>query len=120
LSSLASSVDEIGLLHPIVVRSDGTLIAGERRLRAAQQLGWKTIPVTVVNLEAVARGEYAENAHRKDFTLSEAVAIKRALEPAERAAAPRYAYLFSRYRHNDKWDCRGDEAPTPHINRGTP
>jgi Protein of unknown function (DUF3631) len=45
------------------------------------------LPVTVVNLEAVARGEYAENAHRKDFTLSEAVAIKRALEPAERAAA---------------------------------
>jgi N6-adenosine-specific RNA methylase IME4 len=25
--------------------------------------------------------------------------------------APRYAYLFSRYRHNDKWDCHGDEAP---------
>ena len=33
------------------------------------------------------RGEFAENAHRKDFTLSEAVAIKRALEPIERAAA---------------------------------
>jgi N6-adenosine-specific RNA methylase IME4 len=27
--------------------------------------------------------------------------------------APRYADLFSRYRHNDKWDCHGDEAP-PH------
>jgi N6-adenosine-specific RNA methylase IME4 len=25
--------------------------------------------------------------------------------------APRYAYLFSRYQHNDKWDCHGDEAP---------
>ena len=25
--------------------------------------------------------------------------------------APRYAYLFSRYRHNKKWDCHGDEAP---------
>jgi hypothetical protein len=25
--------------------------------------------------------------------------------------APRYADLFSRYRHNDKWDCYGDEAP---------
>ena len=33
------------------------------------------------------RGEFAENTHRKDFTLSEAVAIKRALEPMERAAA---------------------------------
>lgn len=27
--------------------------------------------------------------------------------------APRYADLFSRYRHNDKWDCHGDEAPKP-------
>jgi N6-adenosine-specific RNA methylase IME4 len=25
--------------------------------------------------------------------------------------APLYAYLFSRYRHNEKWDCHGDEAP---------
>ena len=25
--------------------------------------------------------------------------------------ASRYADLFSRYRHNDKWDCHGDEAP---------
>jgi N6-adenosine-specific RNA methylase IME4 len=25
--------------------------------------------------------------------------------------APRYADIFSRYRHNDKWDCHGDEAP---------
>jgi len=25
--------------------------------------------------------------------------------------APRFAYLFSRYRHNEKWDCHGDEAP---------
>lgn len=25
--------------------------------------------------------------------------------------APRYAYLFSRYRHNEKWDCHGAEAP---------
>ena len=25
--------------------------------------------------------------------------------------APRYADVFSRYRHNDRWDCYGDEAP---------
>jgi N6-adenosine-specific RNA methylase IME4 len=25
--------------------------------------------------------------------------------------APRYADLFSRYRHNSKWDCHGDEVP---------
>ena len=26
--------------------------------------------------------------------------------------APRYADLFSRYRHNERWDCHGDEAPS--------
>jgi N6-adenosine-specific RNA methylase IME4 len=25
--------------------------------------------------------------------------------------APRYADLFSGYRHNARWDCHGDEAP---------
>jgi ParB-like chromosome segregation protein Spo0J len=63
------------------------LVAGERRLRACEQLGWNEIPVTVIDLDSVVRGEFAENAYRKDFTLSEAVAIKRALEPMERAAA---------------------------------
>jgi N6-adenosine-specific RNA methylase IME4 len=27
--------------------------------------------------------------------------------------APRYADLFSRYRHNARWDCHGDQAPSP-------
>jgi N6-adenosine-specific RNA methylase IME4 len=87
IDALAKSISEVGLLHPIVVRPDGVLVAGERRLRAAKLLGWETIPVTVVDLAAIARGEFAENAHRKDFTLSEAVAIKRALEPLEKVAA---------------------------------
>jgi len=25
--------------------------------------------------------------------------------------APRYTDIFSRYQHNEKWDCHGDEAP---------
>jgi N6-adenosine-specific RNA methylase IME4 len=87
IESLAASMGELGLLQPVVVRPDGKLIAGERRLRAAEQLGWAEIPATVVDLDAVVRGEFAENTERKDFTLSEAVAIKRAIEPLEKAAA---------------------------------
>jgi ParB/RepB/Spo0J family partition protein len=87
IAGLAGSMAELGQLQPIVVRPDCTLIAGERRLRAAKLLGWTEIPVTIVDLDAVVRGEFAENTHRKNFTLSEAVAIKRALEPIERAAA---------------------------------
>jgi N6-adenosine-specific RNA methylase IME4 len=83
----ASMASEVGLLHPVVITPGGELIAGERRLRAAVSLGWTEIPVTVIDLKDVVRGEYAENAYHKPFTLSEAVAIKRALEPLEKAAA---------------------------------
>jgi N6-adenosine-specific RNA methylase IME4 len=87
LGPLAASMAELGLLQAIGVTPGGTLIWGERRLRAAKQLGWTEIAANVVDLDDIARGEYAENVHRKDFTLSEAVAIKRALEPIERAVA---------------------------------
>src|SRR5262245_2300661 len=89
IAALAASIAEVGLLQPIAVTFDGYLIAGERRLRAVQLLGWKTIPYTPIpiNLDQIVRGEFAENTARKDFTLSEAVAIKRGLEPLERAAA---------------------------------
>jgi ParB family chromosome partitioning protein len=69
------------------VRPNGVLVAGERRLRAVKLLGWAEIPVNIIDLEAVTRGEFAENAVRKDFTLSEGVAIKRALEPLEKITA---------------------------------
>src|SRR6266542_4315047 len=49
LEELVSSIKQAGLLQPIVVRranggSSYELIAGERRLRACQQLGWERIP----------------------------------------------------------------------------
>jgi ParB family chromosome partitioning protein len=88
IERLADNIAKIGLLQPIVVTSDGQLVAGQRRLEAAKQLGWSEIPVFIKDdLDAIVRGEFAENAFRKDFTLSEAVAIKRTLEPLERAAA---------------------------------
>ena len=87
IASLAASIKELGLLHPIVIRPDGRLIAGERRLAACKKLGWKSIPVTVIDLKEVVRGEFAENAFRKDFLPSEIDAIRRAIEPIERKAA---------------------------------
>jgi ParB family chromosome partitioning protein len=78
IAGLAASIAEVGLLHPVVIREDGTLIAGERRLRACGSLGWSEIPVRVVPLEDIVRGEFHENAARKDM---------RVVEPIERAAA---------------------------------
>jgi N6-adenosine-specific RNA methylase IME4 len=87
IDGLAASIAELGLLQPVVVRPDGMLIAGERRLRAAKLLGWTEIPVNVVDLDAVVRGEFAENACRKDFTPSELVAIGQEVERVERERA---------------------------------
>jgi ParB family chromosome partitioning protein len=88
LGILAASIREVGLLHPVVITPEGRLIAGERRLIACRdKLNWPEIPVRIVPLKKIARGEAAENFVRKNFTPSEAVAIARALEPEIKAAA---------------------------------
>jgi N6-adenosine-specific RNA methylase IME4 len=88
ITSLALSIQQVGLLHPPVVTPDDILIAGERRLAAWNLLNTtRPIPVRVVPLKDIVRGEAAENFARKDFTLSEAVAIKRVIEPEIKDAA---------------------------------
>src|ERR1051325_7146370 len=50
LDALASSIEEVGDLQPIVVRLSGSgyeLIAGARRLSAAKRAGLATIPIVV-------------------------------------------------------------------------
>jgi ParB family chromosome partitioning protein len=49
IADLAESIRKIGLLNAVVVTSDGTLVAGARRLAACRSLGWKTIPVTILH-----------------------------------------------------------------------
>lgn len=87
LKTLADSIAEVGLLHPIVVTPEARLIAGHRRLEACRLLGWADVSVTVVDLYQAARGEAHENFVRKDLLPSEIVALKRAIEPLERKAA---------------------------------
>lgn len=82
IAALAESLADVGLLHPVVVTADHRLVAGARRLAAARSLGWEDIDVTVAaNLSEAAtllRAESDENTCRKDFTPSEAAAIRRA------------------------------------------
>jgi hypothetical protein len=87
IPALARSIGEVGLLQPIVVDKTGRLVAGRRRLEACKVLAWKTIPVHRVNLSDIANGEFHENAVRKNFTASEIIAIKRAIEPTVRRDA---------------------------------
>jgi N6-adenosine-specific RNA methylase IME4 len=87
IEALAQSIADVGLLHPVVVTPDGTLVAGQRRLAAVMMLGWADVPVTVVDIDEIIMGEYAENTYREDFTPTEAVAIGRAIEEREREKA---------------------------------
>jgi len=87
IGALAKSISEIGLLHPVVVNENNDLVAGVRRLEACKKLGWTDIPVHVVNLEEIRKGQIQENVVRKDFVPSEIAAIYEALAPEEKAEA---------------------------------
>lgn len=72
LTSLSASVREHGILQPLVVRQVGEqyqLVAGERRLRAAQEAGLATVPVRVVdfNDQQVLEAALVENIQRSDL-----------------------------------------------------
>ena len=72
LAALAQSIDRSGLLNPISVRAlpqgGYCLIAGERRWRACQMLGWSRIPALVWQKDdaGAAALTLAENLHRSD------------------------------------------------------
>jgi N6-adenosine-specific RNA methylase IME4/ParB-like chromosome segregation protein Spo0J len=87
IPALAANINDVGLLHPVVIQSNGQLIAGARRLAACKYLGWKKIPVRTIDMDKIVLGEYAENVFRKDLLPSEAVAIARTLRPLEETAA---------------------------------
>jgi ParB family chromosome partitioning protein len=72
LEALASSIQEVGVLQPIVVRKAGTgfeLIAGERRLRAAKLAGLATVPAVIRESDDTEslREALIENIHREDL-----------------------------------------------------
>ena len=74
IESLAESIKAVGIIHPPIVREiDGVdtleLVSGERRLRASQHAGLKTIPVLVRSFDDERSAEAAliENVQRVDL-----------------------------------------------------
>jgi N6-adenosine-specific RNA methylase IME4 len=108
IATLAASIEDVGLLHPIVVTPDNKLIAGERRLEACRLLGWEDVPATVVSLDDIVRGENDENAIRKDFLPSEIDSIRRALEPKQKEAAKARQGMRSDLQHSGNFPGSGD------------
>ncbi|MFZ5831517.1 MAG: ParB/RepB/Spo0J family partition protein [Planctomycetota bacterium] len=86
LHALSESINAHGLLQPIVVRrvqDRYELIAGERRLRAAQDAGMADVPANIIEADERASAELAivENLHRKDLgALEKAASFARYLE----------------------------------------
>jgi ParB family transcriptional regulator, chromosome partitioning protein len=87
IASLADSIEQIGVLQPILVRPDGEgsfqIIAGERRWRASRQAGLDVIPAIVREVRDVGALEQAvvENLHRQDLNaLEEAAAFQQLID----------------------------------------
>ncbi len=107
LDELITSIREIGVLQPVVVRrrSDAPgqyeLIMGERRFRASKEAGKQTIPAIVreTSNDDLLRDALLENLHRVD------------LNPLEEAAA--YAQLL------EDFDCTQEEL-SERIGRSRP
>ncbi|HLF26719.1 MAG TPA: ParB/RepB/Spo0J family partition protein [Anaerolineae bacterium] len=87
LRELAESIREHGLIQPLVVTRAGesayTLIAGERRWRAAQLIGLESVPVVVKDVAPQQMLELAliENVQRADLNpLEEALAYRQLID----------------------------------------
>ncbi len=90
LTDLTRSIESSGLLQPIVVRpaAGGTyeLIAGERRWRAVQQLGWATVPAVLKEADdrTLLTLALVENLQRDNLSsIDEALGYQRLLDEFE-------------------------------------
>nr|WP_242517813.1 nucleoid occlusion protein [Halobacillus sp. GSS1] len=87
ISELAQTIHTHGMIQPIVLRrlneEEYELIAGERRWRAVQSLGWETVPAIIreMNDSQTASVALIENLQREELTvIEEAVAYAKLLE----------------------------------------
>jgi len=86
LKELAKSIEESGVLQPIIVRRDGDeyqIVIGERRYRACMIAGLKTIPAVIREVSDREAMQIAliENIHREDLNpIEEATAYQQLID----------------------------------------
>lgn len=89
IDALAQSIDELGLIQPIVLRRKGSfyeIIAGERRWRACKTLNLKKIPAVIKEVDEFTIVQLAliENLQREDLNpIEEANAFKNLIDQYE-------------------------------------
>ena len=82
LSELAQSIKRHGVVQPILVKRNGpryTIVAGERRYRAARMAGLMSVPVVTTDIDedAVMEISLVENIQRENLNpIEEAAALK--------------------------------------------
>jgi ParB family transcriptional regulator, chromosome partitioning protein len=70
IAELTEDIKLHGLLHPIIVSPDNELIAGFRRLKAIESLGWNEIPISIIDSKQSLDQfdiQISENMQRKDL-----------------------------------------------------
>jgi ParB family chromosome partitioning protein len=86
ISELASSIEQLGVLQPVIVRRSERgyqLVAGERRWRAARRAGLDRVPALVIDTDDHGALERAlvENLHRSNLNaIEEAAAYKQLMD----------------------------------------
>jgi len=83
LKPLMESLQDYGLMNPVIVNKKHELIAGHRRLEAARQLGWQFIEARIMDRASAVYNlelEIEENVRRKDLTDEELEEALRRLE----------------------------------------
>ena len=97
LSQLMNSLENHGQLNPITITQDNELIAGNRRLLAARELGWTYIEANIIgNLSKAEKLELEleENIHRKEFLHEELIAGYKKLEKLRRPPLSKRIGIF--------------------------
>ncbi|MGH4137489.1 ParB/RepB/Spo0J family partition protein [Clostridium sp.] len=86
ISELAQSIEEHGVIQPIIVNKEEddtyTVVAGERRFRAAKSIGLSEMPAIIMNIDdkEVLEISLIENIQREDLNpIEEAIAYKKLL-----------------------------------------
>jgi len=69
LDRLARGMEEFGIVDPIIINKDGTVIGGHQRIKAAEKLGLSEVPCVRLSVEVVLDGiadhEFLEFLRRK-------------------------------------------------------
>lgn len=81
---LADSIRQYGIIQPLCVRKIGEryeLVSGERRLRAARELGMSTVPCVILDINEAKSAEISiiENLIREDLNIFEQASAIEAL-----------------------------------------